>query len=116
MDAFIVHSVKNDKYNFACKTRVFKSEESATEFINSEYKSYESISKDIYDEYKNTGKIEDVRHYNYPDLDDLIEELIDDEESESEILKQITKYEFITIYKNKIKINLENSLIMSSDI
>lgn len=116
MDVYVVTVSSNSKYDKDCNIKVFKTELDSKEYIKSLYEKYEPRSKAILDEFKSTNSIQNIEYFNYPDLDELIRELIEDEEPDNEIIKSIINLEFVQIYSKKLKLELNSSLILNFDI
>ena len=102
--------------NINSNIKIFKTKEQAEKYKNSIYEKYRNQSKNILDEYKKTNQIENIDYYNFKDLDEYISELIEDYESETEIVNNITDLEFITIRMNQITLDFDNDLITDFSI
>ena len=116
MDVFVVSQTSIYNTDTHNDVNIFKTNESALEFIEEIYKKYEKSSKDIYDEYIKNKSIECVSEFNYPDMEDLIDELLNDKVNEKEIIKTITMREFVRINKEKVKIDLNSNQICNFTI
>lgn len=116
MDVHVVTVSNYGNYDHDCNVKVFKTDLDAEKYIESIYKKYEPRSKEILEEFRKTNKIENIAYFNFPDLDDYITELIDENESDTEIIKSIIETEFVRIRNKKLKLELDNHLILNFDI